>query len=114
MSVTTSSERLLPFGLKVVLIRGGHVRAMLADLDRLGAAHPENKVVRESFLDEKMESLRVNEVDLGASPLIGDDVLRESDSGVTLGSTSTLAAAITSVPSKPESGAYHRWLVWKV
>ena len=114
--MVAASERLLALGLKAVLVKGGHVPATFADLNRLRAARPEIVVVQESFLDERMEILQVNEADLGASPLVVD-VLRESEGGVTLfvspqiestnthGTGCTLAAAIASALSKGESGA---------
>ncbi|PIL33042.1 hypothetical protein GSI_04491 [Ganoderma sinense ZZ0214-1] len=112
-----ASEKLRTLGPKAVLIKGGHISATFADVRRVSAARPEVVLVLESFLDDNMEILQVNEADLGASPLVVD-VLRESTGAVTLfvsprieststhGTGCTLAAAIASLLGKGESSMY--------
>ena len=111
-----AAERLLAYGSKAVLVKGGHVNLTLKDVDRLSAARTEVTVVRENFLDDNMEILQVNEKDIESRALVVD-VLREGDkvtlfvspridSTSTHGTGCTLAAVIASVLSKDESRKY--------
>ena len=110
----SSSEKLLGFGSKAVLVKGGHVSLTLADVRRVSAACPEVTVVQESFLDTNMEILQVNEQDLASRQLVVD-VLREGekvtlfvspriDSSSTHGTGCTLSAVIASLLAKGETG----------
>ncbi|TFK85370.1 hypothetical protein K466DRAFT_494854 [Polyporus arcularius HHB13444] len=108
-----ASEKLLAFGSKAVLVKGGHVSLTMADVHRISAAHPEVKIVPESFLDENMEILQVNQEDLASRQLVVD-VLREGEkvtlfvsprieSSSTHGTGCTLSAVIASALAKGES-----------
>lgn len=109
----TASERLLGYGSKAVLVKGGHVNLSLANVEQLAAARPEVTVVRENFPDDNMEILRSNEKGIALRPPVVD-VLREGDkvtlfvspridSTSTHGTGCTLSAVIASVLSKGES-----------
>lgn len=115
-----ASEKLLAFGSKAVLVKGGHVSLTMADVHRISAAHPEVTIVPESFLDENMEILQVNEEDLASRQLVVD-VLREGekvtlfvspriDSSSTHGTGCTLSAVIASALAKGESGSSSRFV----
>ncbi|KAI0766093.1 Ribokinase-like protein [Trametes elegans] len=105
-----ASEKLRGLGPKAVLLKGGHAKYTLADVDKIVAAQPEVSVVREELLLDNMEILQVHERDLSTWPLVVD-VLRE-ESGVTLfvspridsssthGTGCTLSAAIASLLGK--------------
>ncbi|KAI0695108.1 Phosphomethylpyrimidine kinase-domain-containing protein [Cerioporus squamosus] len=108
-----ASEKLLAFGSKAVLVKGGHVSLTLEDIHRISAASPQVTVVPESFLDENMEILQVIEQDLASRQLVVD-VLREGekvtlfvspriDSTSTHGTGCTLSAVIASALAKGES-----------
>ncbi|RDX47441.1 hypothetical protein OH76DRAFT_1406035 [Lentinus brumalis] len=108
-----ASEKLLAFGSKAVLVKGGHVSLTMADVHRISAAHPEVTIVPESFLDENMEILQVNQEDLASRQLVVD-VLREGEkvtlfvsprieSSSTHGTGCTLSAVIASALAKGES-----------
>ena len=110
----SSSEKLLGFGSKAVLVKGGHVNLTLSDVRRVSAARPEITVVQESFLNTNMEVLQVNEQDLASRQLVVD-VLREGekvtlfvspriDSSSTHGTGCTLSAVIASLLAKGETG----------
>ena len=105
-----AAERLLAYKSKAVLVKGGHVPLVIGDVHRICAANADVTVVHESFLDENMEILQVNEQNLSSRQVVVD-VLRH-ESGVTLfvsprtdsmsthGTGCTLSAVIASVLAK--------------
>ncbi|KAJ7491032.1 Phosphomethylpyrimidine kinase-domain-containing protein [Mycena latifolia] len=56
----SAASDLLRLGPRAVLLKGGHMTATLADVDSLGRAHPEMRVLREGLYGDNMEILAVN------------------------------------------------------
>ncbi|PBK64591.1 hypothetical protein ARMSODRAFT_469137 [Armillaria solidipes] len=69
-------------GPKAILLKGGHVTAALADVDRVSSAHPEINVVRGGLFGENMEILQVGRDTSGAELVV--DILYENNGAVTI------------------------------
>jgi hydroxymethylpyrimidine/phosphomethylpyrimidine kinase len=72
----SAARDLLLCGPRAVLIKGGHLTAILADVDSLTRAHPEVAVVRDGLYGDDMEILALN---APQSTKIVVDVLCEAD-----------------------------------
>ncbi|KAI0933434.1 hypothetical protein AcV5_005581 [Taiwanofungus camphoratus] len=108
-----AAKNLLSLGPKGALLKGGHITASIADVNRLSSMHPEVRIIREGLLAENMEILQVAEPDLSSRTLVVD-VLQESngatlfvrpriDSTSTHGTGCTLSAAIACALAQGES-----------
>ncbi|KAK0227900.1 hypothetical protein IW262DRAFT_1347728, partial [Armillaria fumosa] len=69
-------------GSEAALLKGGHVTATLADVDRVSSAHPEISVVLDGLFSESMEILQVGR-DTSRVGVVAD-MLCESNGAVTL------------------------------
>ncbi|OBZ75462.1 putative hydroxymethylpyrimidine/phosphomethylpyrimidine kinase 2 [Grifola frondosa] len=110
--MVASAEQLLALGPKAALLKGGHITATRADVDRVVSQHPHIRVVSEGLLSENMEILQIVEEDAAAKILVVD-VLRQADSTVffispriestsTHGTGCTLSAALACALSRGE------------
>ncbi|KAH9939574.1 Phosphomethylpyrimidine kinase-domain-containing protein [Amylocystis lapponica] len=109
----SAAKNLLSLGPKAVLLKGGHITTTIADVDRVSAAYPGLRVIRDGLLAENMEILQVAEVDLGTRPLVVD-VLQQAEEATlfirpriestsTHGTGCTLSAALTCGLSRGEN-----------
>ncbi|PBK83751.1 hypothetical protein ARMGADRAFT_1055712 [Armillaria gallica] len=69
-------------GPKAILLKGGHVTATLADVDRVSSAHPEISIVRDGLFGENMEILHVGRDISGVELVV--DMLYENNGAVTI------------------------------
>lgn len=110
-----AAKDLLSIGPKAVLLKGGHITASPADVERIELSHPDVKVIRDGLLAQNMEILQIVEGDAMTQSLVVD-VLQEHNSTVlfvrprvdstsTHGTGCTLSAALVCALSR---GA-NRW-----
>ncbi|KAJ3487101.1 hypothetical protein NLI96_g3767 [Meripilus lineatus] len=105
-----AAKDLLSIGPKAVLLKGGHITASPADVERIELSHPDVKVIRDGLLAQNMEILQIVEGDAMTQSLVVD-VLQEHNSTVlfvrprvdstsTHGTGCTLSAALVCALSR--------------
>lgn len=73
-----AAKQLLSTGCKAVLVKGGHLTATMDEVEKISAAYPDVKVVREGLLGENMEILQISEGNASPKELVVD-VLQETN-----------------------------------
>lgn len=81
-----AAAKLLRFGSRAVLLKGGHIIVTTEGVSKTIADHPEVTLVQSGLFDENIEILQVKQESLidATSPTLVADVLHESDGNVTL------------------------------
>lgn len=82
-SMLDAAGKLQLIGSEAVLLKGGHIKASLADIDRISKSFPNVKIVKQHLPHENMEILLVDSPDYNAMTVVVD-VLHQSDDQQTL------------------------------
>lgn len=109
-SMLSAAKDLLSLGPRAVLLKGGHVTASIADVERAERTHTDVRVIRDGLLGANMEILQIVEQE-AVEQLLVVDVLQDSETCVlfvrprvestsTHGTGCTLSAALVCALSR--------------
>jgi hydroxymethylpyrimidine/phosphomethylpyrimidine kinase / thiaminase len=71
-----ASSNLVSLGSRAVLLKGGHIKTTLAEIEHLSISHPQVLIIKDGLLDDNMEILQLDRPE--SSPELVVDVLQHS------------------------------------